>query len=71
MGETIMELKEFIYNINKFNMGIIALNTYLLNGDNYVYIMIGDRGNRGEFIKREFPANSIESELENLFGELV
>jgi len=66
-----MDFKEFLTNIAKFNWGLVASNTYHQNGKEYIYIMIAEKGNTGQFEKREFEVEYMDTILNEWFESFV
>ncbi len=66
-----MDFKEFLTNIGKFKWGLVASNTYYQNGKEYIYIMIGEKGNTGRFEKREFEVEYMNTILAEWFESFV
>lgn len=65
-----MDFQEFIIKIEAKGYGIGGLNTYHLNGINYCYLMISEKGNIGKFHKREFKAFELNQNLQFMFDML-
>ncbi len=65
-----MDMEEFINQLDKFNYGVVAFNTYRLNKENHCYIMIGERGSTGRFIKDECRVTEINTLFERIVARL-
>lgn len=65
-----MDIEEFINQLDKFDYGIVAFNTYRLNKENYCFIMIGERGRVGQFMKDECKVTEIHTLFECIVKRL-
>lgn len=48
-----IDMQEFILELDRRNFGIASFNTYIHDGMNHCFIMITERGNTGKFLKEE------------------
>ena len=65
-----MDFQEFIRRLEILKWGVVAFNTYRLNGENHCYIMVGEKGNTGKFHKRECKASELNQNLDSVFEML-
>ena len=64
-----MDMEKFIELIDVYNYGIVAFNTYRLSGVNRCYIMVGERGSVGRFLKFECDTNKLNSLLDAIIDK--
>ena len=78
-----MDFQEFLIAISKFGWGLASSNTYWIKKEDwkggqeeprqeeYIFIQISEKGDKGEFEKREFKVCDLNQGLQKWFGELV
>jgi len=59
------------HSIAKFNWGLVASNTYHQHGKEYIYILIGERECTGQFEKKEFEVEYMNTILNEWFESFV
>ena len=62
-----MDFETFIREMNEYHYGIVALNTYILDGINHVYIMVSGKGESGTFFKDECKTTDMYDMLDELY----
>ena len=70
-----MDFQEFLIAISNFGWGLASSNTYQICKqniyENFIFIQISERGNKGQFEKREFKVSELNTGLAAWFKEFI
>ena len=76
-----MDFQEFLIAISKFGWGLASSNTYRVkktawkpdedSHDNFIFIQISERGDKGQVEKREFKVSELNAGLNAWFEEFI
>jgi hypothetical protein len=65
-----VDLQEFMKQIRGINFGVVSLNTYSINHETWVFIMVARKGNEGRFLKEECRIEGFNDMLSGLLTRI-